>query len=90
MDNDKKWLFSLDEKLQPKTAHSIQIFDVLRTGILTKDQERAIVSHLNEQEFLSEYGVHSLSKRDAGYDPFDEDWGEPGVYAGDAPELIMT
>lgn len=87
-DNDKKWLFSLDEKHQPKTAWSIQIFDVLRTQILDKEQQLGLVSHLNENEFLSAYGVHSLSKRDAGYDPFDEDWGGPGVYAGDAPELI--
>lgn len=87
-DKDKNWLFSLNENRKPKTAWSIQIFDVLRTRILNKEQQIGITSHLNDNEFLSEFGVHSLSKRDAGYDPFDEDWGGPGVYAGDAPELI--
>lgn len=86
-DSKNNWLFSLDVNQQNRTAYSIQIFDVLRTGALTIDQESGIVSHLNTREFLSEYGVHSLSKTDVGYDPTDVDWGGPGVYAGDAPEL---
>lgn len=86
-DSKHNWLFSLDQQQQPRTAYSIQIFDVLRTGALTRDQERAIVSHLNAVEFLSGFGVHSLAKTDEGYDASDIDWGGPGVYAGDAPEL---
>jgi len=87
-DADKQWLFTLDEQRRTHTAYSVQIFDVLRTGILDKDKETKILTHLNEREFLSKYGIHSLSKKDEGYDPNDADWGGPGVYAGDAPELI--
>lgn len=87
-DSKNNWLFSLDQQQQPRTAYSIQIFDVLRTGALTRDQETAVVSHLNATEFLSGFGVHSLAKTDEGYDVSDVDWGGPGVYAGDAPELM--
>lgn len=87
-DSKHNWLFSLDQHQQPRTAYSIQIFDVLRTAVLTRDQEKAIVSHLNTTEFLSGFGVHSMAKTDEGYDALDVDWGGPGVYAGDAPELV--
>lgn len=87
-DAENKWLYSLNSEHQPTTAYSIQIFDVLRTGALTNVQQEAIVSHLNTREFLSNWGVHSLAKTDEGYDSTDIDWGGPGVYAGDAPELM--
>jgi hypothetical protein len=64
------------------------VFDLLRFDILTPYQGRALVAHLNEREFLSANGVHSLAKTDLGYDPKDVDWGGPGVYTGDAPELV--
>jgi len=86
-DSNNKWLYSLNSDLIPTTAYSIQIFDVLRTGALTKKQQDGIVSHLNTHEFLTQWGVHSLAVTDEGYDPADVDWGGPGVYAGDAPEL---
>jgi hypothetical protein len=87
-DSENNWLYSLNSAFQPRTVFSIQIFDVLRTGVLEKIQQEAIVAHLNTREFLTEWGVHSLAKTDEGYDPADVDWGGPGVYAGDAPELI--
>lgn len=87
-DADNKWLHSLNTEYKPTTAYSIQIFDVLRTGALEKAQQEGIVAHLNTRGFLTEWGVHSLAKTDEGYDPADVDWGGPGVYAGDAPELV--
>jgi hypothetical protein len=82
------WLYALDARGRLQTAYSIQVFDVLRSGILSESQETGILSHLKEGEFLSEWGVHSLSITDPGYDPGDVDWGGPGVFAGDAPELV--
>jgi hypothetical protein len=86
---DKQWLNTLDEKGNPRIALSIQIFDVLRTGMLSEKQERGILSHLNDKEFLSEWGVHSLAKTDPGYDERDVDWGGPGAFTGDPTELIV-
>jgi hypothetical protein len=86
---EKQWLNTLDEKGNPRIAYSIQIFDVLRTGMLSKPQEKGILSHLNEKEFLSQWGVHSLATTDPGYDPGDVDWGGPGAYTGDPTELVV-
>ncbi|MBN1909822.1 MAG: hypothetical protein JW818_08800 [Pirellulales bacterium] len=83
------WFRCRNRQGQPRIAYSIQIFDLLRTGVLSPEQKKAVLSHLNEDEFLGPYGVHSLSKRDEGYDPGDADWGGPGAYAGDVPELIV-
>lgn len=86
---DKQWLNTLDENGNPRIAYSIQIFDVLRTDMLCEQQEKGILTHLNEKEFLSEWGVHSLAKTDLGYDPSDVDWGGPGAYSGDPTELVV-
>lgn len=83
-----KWFLTIDTLGRRHFSPSIQIFDMLRCGVLSKEQEMKILSHLNETEFLSQYGVHSLSKKDPGYDLNDADWGGPGIYAGDGPELI--
>ena len=86
--NEKDWFLTIDTLGCRHFSPSIQIFDMLRCGILSKGQEEKILNHLNETEFISKYGVHSLSKEDSGYDLNDADWGGPGVYTGDAPELI--
>ncbi|NLE37339.1 MAG: hypothetical protein GX621_04875 [Pirellulaceae bacterium] len=88
-DPEHRWFRCLDRRGQPRIAYSIQIFDLLRTGMLSREQQLAVLSHLNEDEFLSPYGVHSLSKQDEGYDPNDADWGGPGAFAGDPPELVI-
>ena len=38
------------------------------------------MSHLNEDEFLSDYGLHSISKRDPAFDQVDIDHGGGGSY----------
>lgn len=85
---DEQWFLTLDTLGQQHFFPTIQIFDMLRCNVLSKSQEQKILNHLNETEFLSQFGVHSLSKLDPAYDLNDADWGGPGVYAGDAPELI--
>ncbi len=87
-DSESGWLTSRDLDDNRRPGWSIQVFDTLRTGILNLDQANALVMHLNDNEFLSDYGVHSLSKQDPGYDIRDVDWGGPGVYSGDGPELV--
>lgn len=82
------WFDALNASLNHTTAYSMQIFDLLRAGVPTSSQVSGITGHLNSSEFLSKYGIHSLSKLDEGYDTADVDWGGPGVYAGDAPQIV--
>jgi hypothetical protein len=85
---DLGWFGTLDRAGNRKVCWTIQVFDMLRFDVVHENKRNMMLRHLNEDEFLSTYGVHSLSKRDLGYDESDVDWGGPGVYAGDAPELV--
>lgn len=87
-DSTAGWLTSRDLEGIRRPGWSIQVFDTLRTGLLDPEKTTALVKHLNDNEFLSAFGVHSLSKQDPGYDVRDVDWGGPGVYSGDGPELV--
>jgi hypothetical protein len=84
-----RWFASLDLKGKPHLGYSIQVFDLLRLDMLDTEERAGMVSHLNEREFLSPWGVHSYSMTAPGYSPHARvDWGGPGVYTGDAPELV--
>lgn len=82
------WYLTRDRQGKLHFCPTIQIFDLLRCGVMSEKQQERVLRHLNDDEFLSEYGVHSLSKLDPGYDPHDADWGGPGVYTGDGAELV--
>jgi hypothetical protein len=56
------------------------IFMLIGTGVLDADKEMGLISHLNEREFLSEYGLHSISKLDPAFDQADVDHGGGGSY----------
>ena len=49
------------------------------SGVLDEEEESGILSHLNDKEFLSEYGMHSLAKQDPAYFQPDVDNGGPGA-----------
>jgi hypothetical protein len=84
-----RWFCSLDLNRAPHLGYSIQVFDLLRLDILSPEERDGLLGHLNEREFLSAWGVHSYSKATPEYDVNARvDWGGPGVYAGDAPELV--
>lgn len=81
------WFGLIDSQGAKRVVYTIQIFELLQTKMLPSSISDAMVSHLNEEEFLSEYGVHSISKRDPIYDPLDGNWGGPALYAGAGPQL---
>jgi hypothetical protein len=84
-----RWFYSRNTRGEPHLGYSIQVFDLLRLDILDKSERDGLVGHLNEREFLSPAGVHSYSKATPEYDSNARvDWGGPGVYSGDAPELV--
>ncbi|HEY7302986.1 MAG TPA: hypothetical protein VH601_02640 [Bryobacteraceae bacterium] len=56
------------------------IFMLIGTGVLDRDEELGLISHLNDTEFMSEYGLHSISKLDPAFDQADVDHGGGGSY----------
>ncbi len=73
------------------TRWTIQMFKALGWGdwVLDADTSDALVRHLmNPNEFLGEYGIHSLSKTDIAYDDWDVDNGGPGACVSFAPAVV--
>jgi hypothetical protein len=71
-------------------VYSIQIFDMLRSGVCTPIMKKRIVDQLVENKFLFSYGVSSISKADSlHYEVTDTDWGGGGAYTGDVAQLAL-
>jgi hypothetical protein len=71
-------------------VYSIQVFDMLRTGVCTPAMKRRMVAQLVENKFLFPYGVSSVAKSDSlHYEVTDTDWGGGGSYSGDVPQLAL-
>ncbi|MDD2764892.1 MAG: hypothetical protein PHE83_13065, partial [Opitutaceae bacterium] len=87
--NEKLWnekagwfdcLYPDDSRQQVWTYH---VFDMLDAGFLSETQQRRLIGHLNEGEFLGPYGMYSISKADRiHWDLEDTDWGGGGQYTG--------
>lgn len=87
--NEKLWNSQIGwfENLYPDgSLHlvwSYHLYDLLGSGILTAEQQRRIISHLAEGQFLGPYGMYSISKTDhVHWDLEDVDWGGGGQYTG--------
>jgi hypothetical protein len=52
---------------------------MFNSGVLDLEIEEGLISHLNDDEFLSAYGLHSMSKKDIAYDQVDVDNGGGGI-----------
>ena len=81
-DADKKWFaYKMPDAKPPITElrYTVQIFYLLGSGVLDEEEESGILSHLNDKEFLSEFGMHSLAKQDPAYFQPDVDNGGPGA-----------
>jgi hypothetical protein len=65
------------------TIWTYHLFDLLGTDYLPDHQVYRLVTHLQEGEFLGEFGVYSIARRDSvHWDLIDSDWGGGGQYAG--------
>lgn len=68
-----------------ETRHTIQMFKLFSSPVLGREEEEGLLSHLNDGEFLSDFGIHSMSKLDDAYDQVDIDNGGGGACSIFAP-----
>ncbi len=86
-DADARWFRFEDGQGHADLRYTIQIFKLFGSGVLDANEEAGLLAHLNETEFLSEYGVHSLSKTDIAYDQVDIDNGGGGACTCFPPQI---
>lgn len=73
-----KWFEYADDAGHKDVRYTIQMFYLFNSDVIDKEIEEGLLSHLNEDEFFSDYGIHSLSKKDEAYDQVDIDNGGGG------------
>lgn len=87
-DPQARWFRFEDGPGKPELRYTVQMFKILGSGVLDSECEAGLLSHLNDSEFLSAYGLHSLSKRDPAYDQIDIDNGGGGICTSFPPQII--
>jgi len=85
---EHRWFFHLDENFNPDLRFNVQLFKLIGSPVLDDEELEGLLSHLNEEEFLSAYGLHSMSKLDPAYDQVDIDNGGGGNYTAFTPQVI--
>lgn len=59
--------------------YTVQMFKFLNSPVIDQHERERLISHLNDDEFLSRFGLHSMSKKDIAYDQDDIDNGGGGI-----------
>ena len=59
--------------------YTVQMFKFLNSPVIDGYERDRLISHLNDEEFLSAFGLHSMSKKDIAYDQDDIDNGGGGI-----------
>lgn len=77
--DEEKWYDFIDSKGNRDICYTVQMFKFLNSDVIGKYERDGLVSHLNEREFLSKFGLHSMSKLDRRYDQDDIDNGGGGI-----------
>lgn len=83
------WYYAVD-KGKKYFRWTMQMFKALGWNgwAMGEEEEAALIKHLfATEEFLGNYGIHSLSKLDPGYDERDVDNGGPGACISFAPAI---
>ncbi len=62
-----------------ETRYTVQMYKFFGSPVTGEETRRRLAAHLNEEEFLSPYGLHSMSKLDPAYDQEDIDNGGGGI-----------
>ncbi len=78
-DEDKKWYAFIDAEGKRDMRYTVQMFKFLNSPVIGDAEREGLISHLNEEEFLSGFGLHSMSKKDPAFDQEDIDNGGGGI-----------
>lgn len=89
----KEGLFIKDKKhfrfrQEDDLRYTVQMFKFLDSPAADEEIRSGLISHLNEEEFLSDFGLHSMSKLDEAYDQVDIDNGGGGICAIFVPVIL--
>ena len=82
-----RWFYFMYLNGEKELRYTNYIFKMIGSKVLDKEQEEGLVSHLNDDEFLSAYGLHSMAKQDPAYDQIDIDNGGGGNYVAFTPRI---
>jgi len=77
--DEAKWYDFINAEGKRDIRYTVQMFKFINSSVIDKKEREGLISHLNENEFLSEYGLHSMSKLDEAYDQDDIDNGGGGI-----------
>lgn len=77
--NKEKWYDFINAGGKRDIRYTVQMFKFLDSPVIDKDEREGLISHLNDEEFLSKFGLHSMSKKDIAYDQDDIDNGGGGI-----------
>lgn len=77
--DEEKWYDFIDADGNRDIRYTVQMFKFLNSGVIDQKERDGLISHLNESEFLSKFGLHSMSKLDPQYDQDDIDNGGGGI-----------
>jgi len=86
-EKDHWFFFKTDGKKDIRWTNFM--YTLIGTGVFDEEVEQGLLSHLNEREFLGDYGIHSISKLDPAYDQVDIDHGGGGSYMAFPPLICQ-
>ncbi len=73
-----RWFDFITGEGRKDTRYTVQMFKLFGSGVLDDEETAGLLGHLNEREFFSAEGLHSMSKTDIAYDQVDIDNGGGG------------
>lgn len=82
-----QWFHFINSKGERELRYTLQMFKLFNSAVLGPEQVSGLLSHLNEREFFSEHGMHSMSKLDPAYDQVDIDNGGGGACVCFPPQI---
>jgi hypothetical protein len=87
-DPELKWFAFADSQGNKDMRYQAQMFKLFDSDVIDEEIKEGLISHLNEEEFLSDFGLHSMSKLDPAYDQVDIDNGGGGNCTSFTPLII--